>query len=254
MHNRETLGQGSITDTDNTASNRSDADPPAKAPCVFVVDNDEGVCKAIAWTIEMAGYRVRVFHSAGDFLQAYKTCEPGCLVLDVRMPGMNGLELQGTLNRCEIEIPIIFLTAHGEVSVAVEAMKHGAFDFVEKPFDTKTLLASVVRALDYDAQLRKRGSRCLELKNLFDKLTAREHEVLALVVQGSSNRAAGDTLGISYKTVEVHRTHIMRKLNADHVVDLVGLVHEAQSLGLPHCRGWESVQRTHPPKNNGGLD
>jgi two-component system response regulator FixJ len=164
---------------------------------------------------------VETFASAQAFLDGYDAAKPGCLVLDVRMPGMSGIELQERLTAQRIRVPIIFITGHGDVQMAVRAVQAGAFDFVEKPFNDQDLLDRMQRAIAHDAERRERDTQQAQLSALFASLTPREREVLDLVVEGLSNKAVANALGLSAKTVEVHRAKVMEKMHARSVSDLV---------------------------------
>lgn len=192
-----------------------------KEPTVFIVDDDLAVGRSIRWLIESIRLQVETFPSAQAFLDGYDAAKPGCLVLDVRMPGMSGLELQERLTAQRVWIPIIFITGHGDVQMAVKAVQAGAFDFVEKPFNDQDLLDRIQKAIAVDAERRGKDARHQQLKSLFVSLTPREREVMDLVVEGLSNKAVANTLGLSAKTVEVHRAKVMEKMHARSVSDLV---------------------------------
>jgi RNA polymerase sigma factor (sigma-70 family) len=192
-----------------------------KQETVFVVDDDQAMRSSLQWLIESAGLRVETFHSAQAFLDSYYPGRAGCLLLDVRMPGMSGLELQAYLDRREIRIPVIIITGHGDVSMAVKAMKGGAVDFIEKPFDDEQLLNSIRNALEYDEQKRTLRARRAEIAARLAELTPREHEVMAMVTDGKSNKEIAATLNVSAKTVEVHRARVMDKMRADSLAELV---------------------------------
>jgi FixJ family two-component response regulator len=190
---------------------------------VFVVDDDEAVRDSLRWLLEANGYRVQCFASAEQFLEAYQPAQIGCLILDVRMSGMSGLELQERLIKENAALPIIFVTGHGDVPMAVSTMKKGAMDFIEKPFDEAELRRLVERML---AEARTKNSTAQQQKETADrlgKLTAREHQVLERIIAGRLNKQIADDLGISIKTVEAHRANIMEKLNVNTVADLLRL-------------------------------
>jgi len=193
------------------------------SPVVYVVDDDESVRKSLKRLFVSAGLNVETFPSAADYLSCDLCDRPGCLVLDVSMPGMTGLELQEKLNALNVRIPIIFITGFGNVPTSVQAMKAGAIDFLEKPFDDKTLIDAVHRAIDRDVQRRRRDSEFLAVKNRRDRLTNRERQVFALVVTGMLNKQIASQLGITEKTVKVHRARVMRKMAAESLADLVRL-------------------------------
>lgn len=197
-------------------------------PTVFIVDDDQAVARSLRWLIESVRLQVETFASAQAFLDGYDRAKPGCLVLDVRMPGMSGLDLQERLAAQRIQIPIIFITGHGDVQMAVRAVQAGAFDFIEKPFNDQDLLDRVQRAIARDAELRDREQQQARLRTRFASLTPRETEVLDLVVEGLSNKAVANALGLSAKTVEVHRAKVMEKMNARSVSDLVKMAMQRQ--------------------------
>lgn len=193
-------------------------------PTVFVVDDDQAVVRSLRWLIESVNLKVEAFESARAFQQGYDASRPGCLVLDVRMPGLSGLELQEWLAAHDVHVPIIFITGHGDVKMAVKAVQSGAFDFIEKPFNDQDLLDRVQKAIDFDTEQREALNKRSQLKDLLDGLTTREREVLDLVADGLSNKAIANKLGLSSKTVEVHRGHMMAKMQASSVADLVKAV------------------------------
>jgi RNA polymerase sigma factor (sigma-70 family) len=188
---------------------------------VFVVDDDQAMRHSLKWLIESVGLRVRTFGSAEDFLQTYYPGQAGCLLLDVRMPGMSGLELQSYLAREEICLPVIIITGHGDVAMAVKAMQAGAMDFIEKPFDDEALLTSIRKALDADEQRRGERAQRAEIATRLAELTPREHEVMDMVTAGKPNKEIATALGVSAKTVEAHRARVMDKMRADSLADLV---------------------------------
>lgn len=188
---------------------------------VFIVDDDQAMRQSLRWLLESAGLEVETFDSAQRFLDAYYPGRAGCLLLDVRMPGMSGLDLQAYLKRQEIAIPIVIITGHGDVGMAVQAMRMGAMDFVEKPFGDEALLASLWRALDQGQRDRDRRARQAEILANLATLTPREHEVMDMVTGGRSNREIAETLGVSAKTVEVHRSRVMEKMQAGSLAELV---------------------------------
>ncbi len=191
---------------------------------VFIVDDDQAVVRSLRWLIETVRLRVQTFASAQEFDDRYDPAAPGCVLLDVRMPGMSGLELQQRLAaRGRYHLPLIFITGHGDVQMAVRAVQAGAFDFIEKPFNDQDLLDRIQRAIAHDAIQREREHERQQLRDRFATLTAREREVLDLVVQGQSNKAVANALGLSAKTVEFHRAKVVEKLRARSVADLVKL-------------------------------
>jgi len=195
--------------------------PNPKSATVFVVDDDTDVRSSLRFLFESAGHRVEVFPSAQDYLVGFDAGRPGCLVADVRMPGMSGVDLQTELSRRGCAIPVIFISGHADVPIAVRAMKAGATDFIEKPYSDQTLLDRVQSAIELDADRRRDAARRGEAKALYDSLSPREKEVMALVVQGKANKQIAAHLTLSQKTIEVHRSQVMRKLRVQNVPDLV---------------------------------
>ena len=188
----------------------------ADARTVFVVDNDEAVCDALGMLLRAAGMNVETFRSAATFLNEYRLGRGGCLVLDIRMPGMSGLELQDELHKRRIPIPIVFLTGHGDVPMAVRALKKGAVDFIEKPHEAERLVLAVLNALRLDDDRRRLANRHDEisedLATRLATLSEREREVLDRILEGKPTRQISDNLHISVKTVEFHRARIREKL------------------------------------------
>lgn len=197
-------------------------------PTVFIVDDDQAVARSLRWLIESVRLKVETFPSAQAFLDGYDATSSGCLVLDVRMPGMSGLDLQELLVAQRIHVPIIFITGHGDVQMAVRAVQAGAFDFVEKPFNDQDLLDRIQKAIARDADQRGKDAQRAQLRALFASLTPREREVLDLVVEGMSNKAIANSLGLSAKTVEVHRAKVMDKMHARSISDLVKMAMQNQ--------------------------
>jgi two-component system response regulator TtrR len=190
---------------------------------VFVVDDDEAVRDSLRWLLEANGYRVQCFSSAEQFLDSYQPSQLGCLILDVRMSGMSGLELQEKLVAENASLPIIFVTGHGDVPMAVSTMKKGAMDFIEKPFDEAELRKLVERMLERARTESSTAQQQRAAAERLSKLTAREHQVLERIIAGRLNKQIADDLGISIKTVEAHRANIMEKLNVNTVADLLRL-------------------------------
>jgi FixJ family two-component response regulator len=201
-------------------------DPPIseQSPTVYVVDDDPAMRSSLRWLIESVGLAVCTCSSAREFLATYRDVGLGCLVLDVRMPGMSGLDLQIELARRNIEIPILIITGYAEVPLAVRAMKAGAFDFIEKPFSDQTLLDHIRAAVARDEVTRRRRSARAQLQARMRLLTQRERDVLERVISGKSNKVIAAELTLSTKTVEVHRAHVMEKLQATSLADLIRLV------------------------------
>lgn len=200
--------------------NRTSPDRAAPEPTVFVVDDDEAVRKALKLLIESAGLRVETFPTADEFLAQHDPKRPGCLVLDVRMPGMSGLTLQDQLIARRITIPVILITGHGDVAMAVGAVKKGAIDFIQKPFDDEVLLERVQQALRVDAERRREQARRSDFEARLARLTPREREVLDLLIAGKGNKEVALHLGLSRKTVDIHRAHVMMKLSVDSLLEI----------------------------------
>lgn len=191
---------------------------------IYVVDDDEAMRDSMTWLLEGEGYRVSCFASADAFLGARHDFMNGCLVLDVRMPEMSGLELHEKLDALGSRLPIIFVTGHGDVPMAVAALHRGACDFIEKPFHNEDLLARIERALEIDSELATRHQRDSAIAQRIDQLTPREREVMQLVVAGKLNKQIADVLDISMKTVEAHRARVMEKMRVRTLAELVKAV------------------------------
>jgi FixJ family two-component response regulator len=192
-------------------------------PAVFVVDDDEALCESLQWLLEPEGLRVRTFSSAEVFLSQVSPRQAGCLVLDVRMRGMSGLDLQARLVESGATMPVIILTGHGDVPMAVRAVKAGALEFLEKPVNDQVLLGCIRRALAEDAAARAQRAAREDAQTRIRTLTPREREVMELVVTGYANKRIASRLGICEKTVEVHRRRVMQKMGVRTAVDLVRL-------------------------------
>ena len=205
----------------------------APASWVHVVDDDRAVRDSLRWLLEGEGLHVRTWESAEAFLAAYSDETAACAVVDIRMPGMSGLDLQEALLRRNARLPLVFVTAHGEVPLAVTAMRRGAIDFVEKPFDDEQLVEAVRRALAFRGRLASLEAAPSLLQARAAGLSRRERDVLAAVVDGKSSKAIGTALGIATKTVEAHRERIMAKLGAYSLPELVRLVVRHGLLELP---------------------
>jgi len=204
------------------------------APVVFVVDDDPSVRAAVKLLIESSGFVVESFATAQEFLGAKRPDAPGCLILDVCLPGLNGLDLQRELAATGVDIPIIFLTSHGDIPMTVQAMKAGAVEFLTKPFRNLDLIGAVRQAVDQDREARRQRGELADLRARYAGLTPREHDVLRLVVAGLPNKQIADEIGTSEVTVKVHRGQVMQKLGAKSLADLVW---KAERLGLhpPRC-------------------
>lgn len=194
------------------------------AQTVFVVDDDDAVRDSLRLLLKSAGLQAEATASAPEFLETYDTSRPGCLVLDVRMPGMSGLEMQHELNLRGATLPVIFITGHGDIPMAVEAMQHGAFDFLQKPFRDQDLLDRVTRALARDSENRTRLRHTDSIRERLATLSPREREVLNLVTQGKANKMVAGDLGVSQRTVEIHRAHVMQKMEAASLAELVRMM------------------------------
>jgi len=205
----------------------------ANQPIIHVVDDDPSFCTAVTRLLRAAKYEVRGYRSAAAFLDSDACADPGCILLDFRMPGVNGLDLQQSLAQMEGRLPIIFLSGHGDVPTSVRAMKAGALDFLTKPVERATLLRAVQNALDVDAAETKSRAILRELRRSYETLTAREREVLAHVVSGKLNKQIAFALGTSERTIKAHRARITEKLAIRSVAELVRI---AQSLGIEPIR------------------
>lgn len=192
-----------------------------KKGTVYVVDDDEAVRDSLQWLLEGKDYRVRCFESAESFLSRYDPREVACLIVDIRMGGMTGLELQNRLVEAHSPLPVVFITGHGDVPMAVDTMKKGAMDFIQKPFNEEQLVNLVERMLDRARETFNDYQQAASRDALLAKLTLRESQVLERIVAGRLNKQIADDLGISIKTVEAHRANIMEKLNANTVADLL---------------------------------
>lgn len=199
----------------------SPANQRQAVPTVFVVDDDAGVRDSLRFLLKSVGLATKTLGSAAEFLESYDVSQSGCLVLDVRMPAMSGLELQQRLNVRGAMIPVIFITGHGDIPMAVEAMQHGAFDFLQKPFRDQDLIDRLQKALAQDAKNRLELKQRDQVRSRFDTLTPREHEVLALMVRGLPNKIMAAELGVSQRTVEIHRARVMEKTAAGSLAQLV---------------------------------
>jgi len=195
-------------------------------PTVIVIDDDDAIRQSLKLLFHSVRLPVTLHASAQEFLQSFKIDQPGCLVVDVRMPGMSGLELQQELNLRGAMIPVIFITGHGDISMAVEAMQHGAFDFLPKPFRDQDLLDRIQRAIEKDAANRLEVGRDEQIRERLESLTPREREVLDLVISGKPNKIMAADLGVSQRTIEIHRARVMEKMHAGSLAQLVRMTME----------------------------
>jgi FixJ family two-component response regulator len=214
-----------------TGNSKSQRDLATAERVVFVIDDDEAMRETLGSLFRSVGLRVEPFGSAREFAKIKMPDAASCLVLDIRLPGVSGLDFQAQLAEADIRIPIIFMTGHGDIPMSVQAMKAGAIDFLTKPFRDQDMLDAVVRALERDQKRRDSEKIVADLRVRFDSLTSREREVIALVVAGLMNKQIAAKLGVAEITVKVHRVNMMRKMKARSVIDLVGM---ADLLGIRH--------------------
>lgn len=203
---------------------------------VYVVDDDKAVRDSLRWLIESGGVRVETFASAREFLDRCDAGEvQGCLVADVRLPGISGLDLQENLRQRGLYLPTIVITGHGDVPLAVRAMKAGALDFIEKPFSDQVLLDRIREALSTDERYRELAAQREEIVERYERLSRREREVMQLVVRGRLNKQIAAELGLSHKTIEVHRAHAMEKMEGDSLAELVRMAVVLEENRSPHA-------------------
>jgi len=203
----------------------------AREPIVYVVEDDEALRSLVRALTQSIGVASRDFPSANKFLEHYDPRQPGCLVLDIFMPGMSGLELQDELNRRGAVIPVIFMTGHADVASAVAAVRHGAFNYLQKPFSNSELIANVRQALELDHRNRQMLAQHDAIRDRLASLTAREREVLELIVRGLASKVMAEEMGLSKRTVELHRSRVMDKMGAGSIAQLVRMFMDSQRAG-----------------------
>jgi FixJ family two-component response regulator len=202
-------------------------------PCIYVVDDDQSVRDALSSLFRSVGYHVQLYGATQEFMQAKRGEGNSCLVLDIRLPGASGLDLQAHLNRAQIPIPVIFMTGHGDIPMSVRAMKAGAIDFLAKPFRDQDMLDAVANALEADRKRRESDSSMAAIRAAFETLTSREREIMVFVTAGLMNKQVAGNLGLSEITVKIHRASVMKKMGCQSLADLVRM---ASLLGLDSQR------------------
>jgi len=211
------------------APSSASVSPATDDPCIYVIDDDQSVRDALSSLFRSVGYRIQLFGSTAEFIQAKRPDVNSCLVLDIRLPGVSGLDLQSHLKREQIAIPIIFMTGHGDIPMSVRAMKAGAIDFLSKPFRDQDMLDAVANALDADRKRRDADQSVSGVRAAFETLTAREREIMKFVTSGLMNKQVAGKLGLSEITVKIHRANVMKKMACQSLADLVRM---AELLGL----------------------
>ena len=207
----------------------SSSQPGQAAPSIYVIDDDRSVREALSSLFRSVGYKVQLFESTSEFMQAKRADANSCLVLDIRLPGVSGLDLQSHLNREQIQIPIIFMTGHGDIPMSVRAMKAGAIDFLAKPFRDQDMLDAVAAALEADRKRREADQSVAAVRSAFETLTPREREIMQFVTSGLMNKQVAGKLGLSEITVKIHRANVMKKMACQSLAELVRM---AGLLGL----------------------